>query len=966
VASGHEPAVELAPEDWLPFEQVIRRFEEAWQRGARPALEDFLPAGANPPWAALVELVHTDLEYRLKAGEAVRVEEYLRRYPELAQDRAATLDFIVAEYDLRRRREPDLARAEYLARFPHFTRELLAKWATASWDPAQATPVTVKCSAGGAGLPTPREGPAFAAPAERSRLGKYELLEVVGGGAFGIVYRARDTELERTVALKVPRPGRLALPEEVERFLHEARSAAQLHHPHIVSLHEAGQSEGTCYLVYEFVQGTTLAEHLAKGGMSFTRAAELLAQIADGLDYAHRQGVIHRDLKPSNILVDQAGQAHVTDFGLAKRETSESAPTQEGAMLGTPAYMSPEQARGEAFRVDGRSDIYSLGVMLYELLTGTVPFRGPPPMLVAQVLEEEPYPPRRLQETIPRDLENICLKALSKEPAGRYATAGALAEDLRCFLQGRPVKARPVGVAGKLWRWSRRKPALASLTAALVLITGLGFAGVTWQWRQAENERRQAVDHFAEAERQRQRAAENFQKAHRAVSEFSQLSFNELLHNTPGLDPVRVELTEKALKYYEDFLQQRGDDPSLRIDVAKAALHLAQLYAGASPAYQAKALPAARKAVQLWQSLVREYPSSAGFHRYEASAHATLGRIQLYHDQPDQAIHSLEQACALYLSHGQPKDLESLRGLALSYYHLGLLERRRGQRVKALSWHQKALALVREVAKEAPTALEARILLWQTLTGLGKSQADTDHPVEAVRAWQEAVAVMKSMAEEYPLIEDYQGCLAVSYHCLGSAWFDARQYAQAAGSFRQALPIREKLSRANPGKLKRHCDLVGNWFRLAEVLEKLGRHGEALAAYQQVVALHRLTCQQEPASAKHRQWLGDRYLDLARVQRTLGQVAKAAATIRERQQLWPENPAELYRAARELALCIPAAGKEPAESCPIADLAMDALRQAIRHGFKDVKHLQSTPELDPLRAREDFKVLVAALATKAR
>jgi serine/threonine protein kinase len=959
--------VELAPEDWVPFEQVIRRFEEAWQRGEEPALDDFLPAGATPPWAALVELVHTDLEYRLKAGEAVRVEEYLRRYPGLAQDRAATLDFIVAEYDLRRRREPDLARAEYLARFPHFTPELLAKWATPSGDPAHATPVTVKCSAGGAGLPTPREGPAFAAPAERSRLGKYELLEVVGGGSFGIVYRARDTELERTVALKVPRPGSLALPEEVGRFLHEARSAARLHHPQIVSLHEAGQSEGTCYLVYEFVQGTTLTEHLAKGGMSFTRAAELVAQIADGLDYAHRQGVIHRDLKPSNILVDHAGQAHLTDFGLAKRETGESARTQEGAMLGTPAYMSPEQARGEAFRVDGRSDIYSLGVVLYELLTGTVPFRGPPRMLLAQVLEEEPYPPRRLQETIPRDLENICLKALSKEPAGRYATAGALAEDLRCFLQGRPVKARPVGMAGKFWRWSRRKPALASLVAALVVITGLGFAGVTWQWRQAEHERQQAVDHFAEAERQRLKAAENFQKAHRAVSEFSQLSFSKLLRNTPGLEPVRVELMEKALKYYEDFLQQRSDDPSLRIDVAKAAMHLAQLYAGAGPAYNAKGLLAARKAVQLWQSVVREYASSAGFQRYAASAYATLGRIQsLLDHQPEQAIHSLEQACALYLSHGQPKDLESLRGLAVSYYHLGRLERRRGQRVKALRSHQKALALVREVAKEAPTALEARILLWQTLTGMGKSQADTDHPLEAVRAWEEAVAVMKPMAEEYPLIQDFQGCLAVSYHCLGSAWSDARQYAQAAGSFRQALPIRAKLSRANPDNVKRRSDLVGTWHRLAEALEKLGRHGEALAAYQEVIGLHRLTCQQQPTIAQHRQWLGDRYLDQARVQRTLGQAAKAAATIRERQQLWPENPAELYRAACELALCIPAAGKKPPESCPIADQAMDALRQAIRHGFKDVERLQTNPELDPLRTRDDFKVLVAALAEKAR
>ncbi len=307
-------------------------------------------------------------------------------------------------------------------------------------------------------------------------IGHFEILDRLGQGSFGTVWKARDTRLNRIVAVKVVRSG---LPEQIEPLLHEARTAAIVKHPSIVSIHEVGRQNNIFYVVSDYIDGHNLATWLDGQRVPPREAAQILCVLAEALQAAHQSGVIHRDLKPGNILMDRSGRPYITDFGLAKDSLGGVTIAVDGHLLGTPAYMSPEQARGQGALADARSDIYSLGVILYEMLAGRAPFQGDLRMVVSQILFEDPPSLAKLVERPPRDLETIAFKCLEKQPAHRYQSAGDLADDLRRYLDRRPIKARPVGWAGSTWRWCKRRPATAMLLAALAVVTTLAFTALT-------------------------------------------------------------------------------------------------------------------------------------------------------------------------------------------------------------------------------------------------------------------------------------------------------------------------------------------------------------------------------------------------------------------------------------------------------------------------------------------------------
>lgn len=441
---------ELDSVAWNRLQDCVERFERAWANDLTPDIGSFLPAEFSDRLATLVELIHTDIEYRTKRGMTARVEDYLRQFPELLSQRPLVGRLIASEFGMRSKCEAELSIEEYWERFPEYRDELTTHLKN---NPAMNSQVRARQSQSlgsseGQQLDAsreitgsidrvmvrPRDNDLDSSPPPiPKKISRYRVMRILGEGQFGRVFLAYDDDLDRPVAIKVPLIQRMARPEDIEAFLTEARILASLHHPHIVTVFDVGRTEdGVCFVVSKYIDGTDLERMIKNSCLSAAESARLAMTVAQALHYAHRHGLTHRDVKPANILIDGEGAPILADFGLALKDSDFG---KASGMAGTPLYMSPEQAKGEGHRVDGRSDIFSLGVVLYELLTKKRPFQAINlDELLARITADAPKPPRQIDDAIPKEVERICLKALSKRATDRYATAKDMADDLDQFL----------------------------------------------------------------------------------------------------------------------------------------------------------------------------------------------------------------------------------------------------------------------------------------------------------------------------------------------------------------------------------------------------------------------------------------------------------------------------------------------------------------------------------------------------
>ncbi|MCS7465207.1 protein kinase [Stieleria sp. ICT_E10.1] len=399
-------------------------------------------------------------------------------------------------------------------------------------------------------------------------IGEYRVLSEVARGGMGIVFKARQETLRRTVALKMILSGRLANDAQVERFYREARSAAALKHPHIVGVHEIGKHDGHHYFTMDFIEGESLAETLREDSLPPRRAAELVATLADAIHFAHQQGVLHRDLKPANVLIDVNGDPHITDFGLSKSLFEADADlgeiTHTGQILGTPRFMAPEQAAAEHGQVGVRSDVYSLGAILYTSLVGRAPFVAESTVeTIRQVIENEPVRPRLLNPAVPKDLETICLKCLEKAPEFRYRSAADLRDDLWRFLAGHAIEAKPVGWSSRAWKWCKRRPEVASLLSLLMVALLTGLVSVGFWWRMAEYRRAEAERATAEAKQNLYASligeAEATRRARQSGYRQRVLTLLQQASRLNGVQKDEAQIRQEAILCFGDFV---GNQPT--------------------------------------------------------------------------------------------------------------------------------------------------------------------------------------------------------------------------------------------------------------------------------------------------------------------------------------------------------------------------------------------------------------------
>ncbi len=831
----------------------------------------------------------------------------------------------------------------------------------------------------------------------------YQIIAEIGRGGMGVVYKARHVRLDRVVALKMILAGAHASADEVARFHIEARAVAQIQHPGIVQIHEDGDYDGLPYFSLEFVPGGSLAQLIGSKPQPPRAAAAMVMELCRAMSVAHAAGIIHRDLKPSNILLTLDGKPKITDFGLAKQLEGDSQQTRTGAIMGTPSYMAPEQAWGQTHEIGPLSDQYSLGAILYEMLVGRPPFQGATTLETLELARyQEPVPPTRLQPKVPTDLATICLKSLQKDPAKRFPDAAAMAADLRRFLDGEPITARPVGAPERLWRWCKRNPRVASLAAAVMLMglaITLGSAAFAASLKTLNGKLATSVEEEARArqiaqskeqaaiaamraealarekEKQARQKAEtlvqgafaqnrNALEAHRVLS----VLLNQRLLSIPGTQGLREELINTTLT----------------------------------------GLEATMASLEELGTVARDKEGFALATRTLAGINQSAGQIAMDYGKYDETARYFRRMNELaeQLAAADPDALEPQKVMASVKATLaGFQMDKIGDGQAALKLYDQALALRREWVAREPSDDQAKRGVANILGAIARAQLQLGNPAAARERYREEIDLRDhlspALADQLEVRRERAGL----EEQLGELNDSLGDPAAGRECFERALRLRREIAARNPEETQTHRDVLVS-------LEKLGTHeliysrDPALARryYQEVLDGFLRRLQDEPASVRakfsvalahyyvataalragDRDFAGAHYracrdirVELAKDPKTklnsmdlmlalarTGDHEKASQIAESMIKVPPLDPRIYFHAACGFALSAGAAASLPPtpESGRLVrhytDRALDSLRLALKRGWKSAEEVATDPDLDPLRADPEFVALL--------
>jgi len=835
----------------------------------------------------------------------------------------------------------------------------------------------------------------------------YEILDELGRGGMGVVYLARQIRLNRLCALKMILAGDHASQATALRFQTEAETIARLRHANIAQIYHIGDHDGLVFLEMEYIEGGSLEKQLNGTPWPARKAAELVAALARGVGQAHQLGIIHRDLKPGNVLLENDGTPKIADFGLAKALDVQSGLTQTDAIMGSPSYMAPEQAAGRAKEARPAADVYALGAILYELLTGRPPFKAATLLeTLEQVKTTEPVSPSRLVPGLPHDIETICVRCLQKEPAKRYSSAAALEEDLRRYQAGDPILARRIGGAERAWRWCRRNPAVAGLVATLLVVLVGWFSATTMLWLRAERLRAEAED--------------NFRQAQSAVDGYLTRVAESRLLGVPGLQPLRQDLLESALTYYQAFVRQREGDPALQHELASALGRVARINAelGRLP----EALQGYEKALEILSRASersgeedpRRQAELARYHQAKGDVHREIG-------DRTKALQSYQAAEVIWRRlTGLPADspnspgsepvqsegLENRLALAILLDSIGTVHKHAGELEKAVGYYSQAMQIewqiVRDGKKQRKTTRLAHHLA-KMFTKLGDLQVELRMAPDALRwvvgnavidaadfgagmggrfpFYARAESILESLIRDAPTderINDFRRDLADCREHSAKALVGIGEVDDALSSYHQALAIRQRLAQENPAVTEYQEGLAQIDFEIGSLHDRSGKRDLAAELYRQAVDHQRVVVATSLGALPPVRALARQLGKLGEAERKAGHTAQAIDDVREAcallERLNQPTVDDLYDLATLRALCADLATasrpklteEERQEVQRVAAAAVVAFSQAIDAGFEGLDQARKDVALGAIRSRDDFKAQMARLEEIAK